>query len=86
MENKKDKVALNDELLEKVAGGVPNIVSDDYLPYIEGPSSDSPESVQVFWFRCNRCHNEFRSYEDYVCVSPCCGGECYYCRATIEYI
>ena len=85
MENKKDKVALNDQLLEKVAGGVPNIVSDDYLPYIEGPSSDSPESVQVFWFGCHRCHNEFRSYEDYVCVSPCCGAGCYPVRITHEY-
>ena len=72
MENKKDKVALNDELLEKAAGGVLNIVSDEYLPYIEGPHSSEP--VPVFWFGCNRCHNEFRSYEDYVCVSPCCGG------------
>ena len=85
MENKKDKVALNDELLEKAAGGVPNIVSDDYLPYIEGPSSDSPESVQVFWFRCNRCHNEFRSDVDYVCVSPCCGAGCSLVRITLEY-
>ena len=83
MENKKDKVALNDELLEKVAGGVLNISSDDYL---EDDVLDGPEPVPVFWFGCDRCHNEFRSYEDYVCVSPCCGGECYYCRATIEYI
>jgi len=83
MENKKEKVALNDELLEKAAGGVPNIVSDDYLPYIEGPYISEP--VPVFWFVCDRCHNEFRSDVDYVCVSPCCGAGCSLVRITHEY-
>ena len=83
MENKKDKVALNDELLEKVAGGVLNVPNDDYLVHID---LDGPEPVPVFWYRCDRCHNEFRSDVDYVCVSPCCGAGCTLVRITHEYI
>ena len=82
MENKKDKVALNDELLEKVAGGVLNIGSDDYLVHID---LDGPVPVPVFWFGCDRCHNEFRSDVEYVCVSPCCGAGCTRVRTTYEY-
>ena len=64
--NKKDKVAINDDLLDKVAGGFSGNFGDPTCPYCGGFSTmefiDTDPTGRISYYRCGICGYEQSEY------------------------